>query len=237
LRDFINIGELAMFILILLGLLIPLLVFFNLDNFSGKNSAIADIKIQENKLKSELRERALFEKDEYKNNMRDLWVFNECAINNNASIIALSKNYKNLKFIRYDATGEFTITQEDIISIKDVWSENIKVNYQMGSETKTVIVPTKIQNTRSPVKRAVVGAIILGPVGAIVGAASGLGGEKTIVSQEKSVTTAKMMAQSPELEVHIRTPDGIKKTSIVFYGQSHAEHWLKQIRLAKSSAA
>ncbi|MCB4861960.1 hypothetical protein K7W03_20420 [Sphingobium sp. PNB] len=96
-------------------------------------------------------------------------------------VIAIAKDRSSIRIARYFETAErYLLSKDEKIDISNMATAEVVIPEHQETVTRTDKVPVAVKQNRSPVARTLVGAVLLGPVGAVAGAASGLGG-KTIV--------------------------------------------------------
>jgi hypothetical protein len=101
----------------------------------------------------------------------------------------------------------------------------------MSSQLVTERQPVVVQQRKSPVGRALIGGIALGPIGAIAGAASGLNGKSTIKYVEKTVRK-EVETEGPKLLVVGTSDPAQPMLKIMAPRDDVTEEWLHRLRAA-----
>ena len=180
------------------------------------------------------RERAAREALEaYRTTLREVWVLNECRYKDAPALFALKRDSTVFAIFPYTlsqgcvAATPIEIPTATILSV-ELRRDDVKERYE-----RTELVPTEITNKKSPVGRAVVGGLLLGPTGAVVGAASGLGGKAKVTVEERKVADERIVKGPPKLIIGAQVAGGV--FSLEFAVQDHADHWRNQVRSARAT--
>jgi hypothetical protein len=121
--------------------------------------------------------------------------------------------------------GDFLEVQTKSILLAELNSPSVQ-KYVREVKTEAVVIQTK----KSSIGRALVGGVLLGPVGAVVGAASGVGGKQEIKHVQTPISR-EVTSKGP-LEVVLRLND-MQKPMLRLRGETNAktEEWFHRINL------
>jgi hypothetical protein len=147
-------------------------------------------------------------------------------------IIALGADDRLLRIAQFSDEGKFEVLSDKILALNKI----ISLDIAFPTVTKTVYdvqaVPIVSKQKRSPVGRAVVGGILLGPLGAVVGAASGLNGAVTTNVEERQV--AKKIESRGDAQLILGIADvEVPVLKIELEPPQLAGEWLHRIRAAQ----
>jgi hypothetical protein len=132
--------------------------------------------------------------DSHKSNVPKV-PLSDLSLEGNRVLLFLGHEKTTVEIVSYtneDATevkivSEFSLKQGDVLSVetRDIFLD--KTRKKEIRTPMTVQTGSQTSKSRSPVARGLVGAALLGPVGAIVGAASGLKNDQTHISSSQIV--------------------------------------------------
>jgi len=175
-------------------------------------------------------------KDNYFTELRTVWsAQNECVVNLVPAIFAMNNNCSAISIMPYVLGEIFEALPPIHFSLESVFSAEVRWKELKETFFRTEVVPISSTNKRSPVGRALVGAVLLGPAGLVIGAASGLGGKTTITSQERKVLDERIVKGKPTLVIGTTDPN-FPVVEVSFRSDNVPDHWLGQIRAAKARA-
>jgi hypothetical protein len=109
-----------------------------------------------------------------------------CLISGSPSLLMLDPAMKSLRTVSY-VDDEFRVQADATIPLADIFSVEVQRTEVMEDYYRTELVPVVSSKKKSPVARSVVGWALLGPVGALVGAASGTRADIPTDVQERKV--------------------------------------------------
>jgi len=120
-----------------------------------------------------------------------------CVVNNSAAVLSFRNDWKGMSFLPFSHDLEFNAGEKIEFPFRQILSVELQHNERNEKFYRTESVPVSATNKRSPVARAIVGGVLLGPAGMVVGAASGLGGTTKITSEERRVTDNRIVRGRP----------------------------------------
>ena len=137
------------------------------------------------------------------------------------------------RLVEYRLGNSFDVLNDKTLPINKIISLDIARPTVKKTVYTTQAVPIVKKQHRSPVGRAAVGALVAGPLGAVVGAASGLGGKVTTEVEERKVAQQVEGLGDPQLIMG--TSDAERPLlKIKFDPPELAESWLYKIRAAQA---
>ena len=145
------------------------------------------------------------------------------SVGNEKFVFALANDGQTVRLVRYvDTPDKLLLASDRKIELATVATVAVEVPEHAKTVTRQDQMPVAVKANRSPVARTLVGAVLLGPVGALAGAASGLGGKTTVqyhaMEREETVT----VKGDPRL---VLTFDDATQLSILFEPAHMANHW------------
>jgi len=165
------------------------------------------------------------------------WQFKcQAVIDGEVGYLAMDGEGSNLRLVscKKEET-RLTVVADETIPLRSVTSIAIDQPNKTKTITHTETTPVAVGSGRSPVGRAVVGGLVAGPVGAVVGGLSGVGGKSKI----EHVTTKRhetvYVKEHPKLIV--RVDDLIRPRRIfVFETVRETNDWSARIFAAMNRA-
>lgn len=156
------------------------------------------------------------------------------SINGSNGFVAITGNGLLLRFVTYNrANDTFSIISDTTIAVRSILSFDVVIPERSKTITHNDKIPVVVKEGRSPVGRALVGGVLLGPVGAVVGAASGVGG-KTKVEHKQVQRSETIKVKGPSKLVlgvqDLATP----VLRIEFEPSSLSNDWWYRIQSARS---
>ncbi len=149
--------------------------------------------------------------------------------------IMVSKDGKTLCFEKRD--GEFNIEADPFLVVQMANIASLDIVRPSTTLYRSVDVPDTITNVKrkSPVKRGLVGLAVLGPAGAVIGAASGLKDDVSIQTTTKRVTESYQGEGNPRLAIGTNDPAN-PYFEIRFLDSTQCDIWLHRIRVLRENA-
>ncbi len=188
---------------ILVPLIIIFLVFAFITEANNKNSIESAAKREEHG-----RQEAEF--DANREALRQMefhdWAVSQRAtVDGQRALIGMRADGSELRILICRREGnEFFAERDEVIHIKDVCGINIDQQTKKRTIVHKSSTPVAVNSGRSAGTRALAGAMIAGPVGAIIGGASGLGGKTRIEHVETRHLETVEYETQPKLVVQIR---------------------------------
>lgn len=199
-----------------------------------KKQAAADLRARlnaEDEAARITRLRGTEERAAFRSNLDPHWVHSPCRFEDQVGVFALARDFLKIQIVTFphENTTEDYISRE--FAMPNITTTQIRVPTVVETTYRKEYIPVAITNKKSPVGRALIGGIIAGPAGVIAGAVSGLGGKSTITSEEKVIAEQHTKRGCPLLLLGVKGEP--RPLEVSFMVDSHAEHWLHQIRAAK----
>lgn len=182
---------------------------------------------------------ALAERDSWlKSLSEDGWlgVCNSKLLKDNTSLdcaFMLSSDRNLIQIFPYEALEKFIYKTPIELTVREILSLNVVTPRIVKSRIKIVPVSIVENKTKSPVARGLIGAVLLGPAGLVVGAASGLNA-KTGTRVENHKVTEKYEADGDPQLIIGTSRDDYPVLKIKFEPVSLAEEWLYKIQAAQN---
>jgi len=170
-------------------------------------------------------------KEAFKAARREQWAVNECSFRGHSALFGIKKDNSAIGVVTYRLEGaEFHAGTPVEVPVAMLLSAKVVRDDVREAYWRTEIVPVAVKNKKSPVGRALVGGVLLGPAGVVIGAASGLGGKSQVINEERRVMDERVVKGPPRLVIGTAT-NGV--LNISFEAENHAEHWANQIQAAR----
>jgi len=232
-----DLGHSGGFLAFCYGVLLPTIPSIMLAQPGLKRNKIIDLADREafavrRQALDELRGRARVDEVAFRESFDDDWVHNGCTVDGATTIIALKKDFRAVCIVSYEVGDVFSAGVVKDIPIEQIISCELQRENIVEKFYRTELVPVSQSNKRSPVGRAVVGGLLLGPAGLVMGAASGLGGKTTITTKEIQVRDERVV-EGPPVLVLSTVNEQNDRFKIRFAEDALAEHWEHQIRAAR----
>jgi len=181
-------------------------------------------------------EAAIVQKDAHFQALREVWpAQNNCVFEGAKGVFGMNSDSQKICLATYHLDEIFEPIMHVEIGIEKIFSASVKWSDVQETYYRTELVPIAIKNKKSPVARGLVGGVLLGPAGLVLGAASGLGGKATIVTEERKVRDQRTVKGKPVLFIGTTDPS-YPSIKLSFVSDNVPEHWLNQIRAAKARA-
>jgi hypothetical protein len=126
--------------------------------------------------------------DLWKDKLQDFKDFDIIEVNHRKSAAAFSIDGARLAFAAVPHHRAALESDLQIIFVSNIKSISTDARVIEVSTPTTQTIAVQVEKRKSAGGRALVGGVLLGPVGAIAGAASGLNGTKTVTKFEKRTT-------------------------------------------------
>lgn len=221
----------------------PLMLYFL------RYGAIQEIG-ERRRLEAEKKEQARLERIERKKlarSKRDKWVeglaadaqSNACKArmledgSGQDCVVMFARGRNAVRIIPYQLDEEFFELDAIELALTDIISLDIARPKVTKTRKKTVPVSIVENKRKSPVGRAAVGGVLLGPVGAVVGAASGLNAKTETRIENREVSERYETDGDPQLVVGTKLDD-FPVLKLKFDPVANAETWMFKIRGAQS---
>jgi hypothetical protein len=156
-----------------------------------------------------------------------------CKIEKRRCAALINANSTALRFITFSENGEPLIERVFQIAVKSIISMGMERPEIVTTVSDIQYVPVTIQKQKRPITRAVVGGALFGPVGAVVGAVSGVGGRIETKVEAHRTTRRKTLLGSSQLVLGTSDPNHIC-VKIEFDPVKLAEEWWYRIQAAQS---
>lgn len=134
--------------------------------------------------------------------------------------------------LRFDRRDDvFALDAEPLLTLGMNEIVSLDIVRPMTTRQRSVEVPETVTTVRrkSPVKRGLVGGVLLGPAGLVLGAASGLKDDTTTKTQMKKVTEQYQVEGDPRLAIGTSNPSN-PYFEVRFIDSRESEQWLHRIK-------
>jgi hypothetical protein len=159
----------------------------------------------------------------------------QCLFDRHWAYVGLSKDRTELGIWSYTDESVFAVLRDISVPLRAITSVEVERVAKTESYARVEHVPIVSSQGKSPIGRAIVGGALLGPVGAIVGAASASGGKISTTVEQRTVQDLRTVIGSPKLVIGIRDIDN-PVVRLSFNKDASADHWLHLIRAAVDMA-
>lgn len=178
------------------------------------------------------RNAALNAQDDFFGEARAEWPLQTPIRSKGRAMLMATQHVSRLRLQYFENEGAFEAGAIREFDVKALRTVEIRETFRTRKVEKVDHVPISFSNNRSSVGRAVAGGLIAGPTGAMVGAASGLGGKHKI--EHKKVTTyEERQERAPAMLVlgvnDIENP----LVKIHFEADGEADTWRHRIDMAR----
>lgn len=148
-------------------------------------------------------------------------------------LVMICKKSLFLQILTYKLDTDLTKSQDLNLHINQVIGLNIARPRVTKYRSKQVPISSIETKTKSPVARGLVGGALLGPVGLVLGAASGLNSEVSTTTQNQTVEEAYETDGDPQLIIGTSLASN-PVIKLLFDVPSLADEWLYRIKGAQS---
>lgn len=147
-----------------------------------------------------------------------------CTIAGSLSLLMLDHGGHAVRMLSYRDDPSFEVLNDLRIACADIYEVAVEERSETISFTKRESVPVTHTERRSPVARGLVGLAVLGPAGAVIGAASGLATNTRTTTEIRKVREHRTVEGAPNLVICRDDPTS-PILRIQFSGHDDARDW------------
>lgn len=150
------------------------------------------------------------------------------------ALVAMDKTGMLLRIVKHNEIGDFDKIDDVTLNVRSIVSMDVYIAKGSRAVSRTQRVPVQTLHNKNAVGRGILGAVVAGPVGAVVGAASGIG-SKVESSFENKTTYETISVNKPSVLVLGTNRPEMPVLRIQFVPSKLSSEWYYRIQAAQAA--